>query len=235
MKQEKKRKLAVLLVIVVFTLGFTGCDTGGVQRPLPAPSSRGATALSSSTIQIRWGFIYHRHLVDYFRLERAFSPTGPWETVSRTSYTAFQDTGLPPDTIVFYRIFTVGNNAESIPSQTITARTQRLTFSGSRAPSAPTLVQATELLTTSCYGRIVWSSPYVGVEDVRFRFERLSPHYPPWLAFWSVCGIIAAESSIELWFNPPQILGTTLYRVVAVKGGMESAPSEIVQVTVRDN
>ena len=96
------------------TFSTTACAT--TPGPPAAPSSADATALSSSAVGITW--VDNSGTEDGFRVERAASTAGPWETAATTgpNVTSYSDGGRTSEQQVCYRMIAfnaLGNSAAS--------------------------------------------------------------------------------------------------------------------------
>ena len=166
MKQGKKRSLTGLLAIVMFTLGFTGCG-GDANRPPFAPQFYrwDQDRTTTNSIHISWGPSC-AHSVEY-RLERASSAAGPWNTITRTSGTEFTDTGLSPNTVWYYRVIGVNRRGVEGPPSGFSVKATRR--------SAPVLHSVEAISSTPA--RVTWFA--AAYSTFYWIFFTLNPHLIP--------------------------------------------------------
>ena len=119
----KPALLAALTVLLAFVFVFSGCDSGaGTGGPSAPQSVQVSGETTANSIHITWSASPYGPAE--YRVERANSSAGPWTTITRTSSNQFTDTGLPPNTTMFYRITRIVNGVESRPSQVISGTTR---------------------------------------------------------------------------------------------------------------
>ncbi|MDP6613741.1 MAG: pectate lyase [Candidatus Marinimicrobia bacterium] len=85
---------------------------------LAAPGNLILKTLDSSSIHVRWAEAVSDETG--FRIERAISKDGPFESVGKASAndSVFTDSGLEAETLYYYRVFAVRDELESIPTAT---------------------------------------------------------------------------------------------------------------------
>ena len=215
-------KFAVFAAMLAAALIFAGCpDSGdyygsGSTRPnAPSWISVGTQwdgGLTTNSITISWSWWDHWGS-DAFRIERATSAIGPWDTISWTSNTSFTDTGLLPNTTMFYRVIAVRGSLESVPSETV---------SGTTRPLVPANVTATG---QSGAIQISWSAAS-GVTHHRVEFATSAGGW-----FSDVPGATAVTGNSFIHTGLPSNT-TRWYRVTAINSaGGQSQPSGTVSAT----
>ena len=102
---------------------------------IAAPSYLGASAVSSSQIDLGWPAVPG---ADGYVLYRADSPSGPYSAFGITSYTHFSDTGLAGNTRRYYKVRAHNSAGEGYFSVKASARTFPPAVTGLRANALPT-------------------------------------------------------------------------------------------------
>ena len=114
-------------IIAVNNAGSGSRSIAVSSQPLPTPPTNvRVPGTTSNQIDIRWDSVAG---ATGYRIERATAATGPWNNISHIHgrhSTMFLDTGLSPNTTMFYRVITINNGGESIPSATISGTTRSL-------------------------------------------------------------------------------------------------------------
>ncbi|MDP8240352.1 MAG: fibronectin type III domain-containing protein [Candidatus Hatepunaea meridiana] len=122
------RKLTLLLILT-FTIGFTGCGkddttpTGpGTQAPA-APENLAATVLSDSQIHLTWTDSSSNE--SGFYIQKKENDSSDWQTVNtlETDTEEFEDTDLEEGSQYQYRIKAYNEGGESDPSNTVDVTT----------------------------------------------------------------------------------------------------------------
>lgn len=116
-------------------------DDGAVPIPAPAaPTNLGATAVSTSQINLAWTDNANNETA--FAIERATNSTFTADLVSNSvgsNVTSYQATGLAPSTTYFFRVKAVNGGGSSAPTNTASATTQAV---ATTPPGAPTSLTA---------------------------------------------------------------------------------------------
>src|SRR5262249_11053274 len=91
--------------------------------PPAAPSGLGATAVSSSQINLSW--VDNASNETSFKIERATASAGPWTQIATTlaNVTSYSNTGLSASTAYYYRVRASNATGDSAYSNTATATT----------------------------------------------------------------------------------------------------------------
>ncbi|MCF7809979.1 fibronectin type III domain-containing protein [bacterium] len=118
-----------ILVILAFGIIFIGCsdDDNNVAGPiLSSPSNLTATALSDNQIHLSW--LDSSYIETGFRIQKSSDGQATWVRLGETGRdtTAWLDTGLLEGTDYSYRVYTIGYESESDPSEVVTTKTLAL-------------------------------------------------------------------------------------------------------------
>jgi hypothetical protein len=184
-------------------------------RSLPAlpgaPTLNAVSVEGSDRLKINWTAASGSEQSSY-RLERALTAAGPYESVAQIPGEASQylDTGLTPDTVYFYRMTAINDSGESQPSNDVQGYTRRLGL------AAPGSVSASLLPNGQIEVR--WSGGLAGATAVvEGRAEGVEDY--------TNLGSSAATSRFDFW--PEQVVRMS-FRVKFVSGDEESPYSESV-------
>ena len=188
--------------------------------PPASPTSVTATAVSSLFAQVQWqdsagdetGFRIYRQT-------SAAPVTWTVEAVVDASVTSWLDpTQWSPGAGLFYRVTAVNGAGESAP-----AAAPKLTLP--TTPVSPSLPVATAL--SSQWVKLQWQDN--SNNETGFRVYRRVSQSPD---VWQVEGLL--DANLTTWNDPTQRTpgATYVYRVTAVNGAGESAPSLTAQVTM---
>ena len=230
---QKLAVLAALIVLLAFALVFSGCDIRpGIGGPSAPQSVQVSGETTANSIHITWSASPYGPAE--YRVERANSSAGPWTTITRTSANQFTDTGLPPNTTMFYRITRIVNGVEGSPSQVVSGTTRANGTGGGggdqggqggqpgtgnqQPPDTPTI-----WFWYARSNRIVFQIR--GWEhSTEYRIERANSPTGPW-------GTILRTRDNTIT-DPGLSPNTTMYyRAFAIRDGVESAPSPTVSMT----
>ncbi|MGV3773055.1 MAG: fibronectin type III domain-containing protein, partial [Verrucomicrobiales bacterium] len=117
----------------------TGTTTGGSTPQTPSvPTSGVATSVSSSQINVTW--VDASSNETGFRVERKTGPNGSWLQVATlgSNATSYNNTGLSPGTLYYYRVFAFNDAGNSAPS----AEFRVATLLANATPAAATFLTA---------------------------------------------------------------------------------------------
>jgi fibronectin type 3 domain-containing protein len=125
-----------------------GNNNGNNQAP-NAPTNVTASAQSSSSIEVTWQSVAN---ASYYRVYRATSASGSYESMGETYDTKYTDTNVSAGTTYYYKVIAVNGTGQSSYSSYASASPSS---SSSGAPSAPTGVSASAY---SNYIEVTWQS-----------------------------------------------------------------------------
>jgi formate-dependent nitrite reductase cytochrome c552 subunit len=204
--------------VSVPSIWATGATQGVV---IAAPSGLMATAFSSGQIDLAWTDNSGTDETG-FRVERANDAAF---TVGFAAFdvaaapTTFSDTGLTPGTTYYYRVFAVGANAVSAPSETAPATTQAAVI----APARPSGLTATPV--SSSRIDLAWTSN--SPDATGFRVERAKD--VDFTIGFAAFPVAAAPTTFSDTGLTPETL--YYYRVFALRGNETSAASDPASAT----
>ena len=160
------KPLLRVLSALVFPLMFflIGCMSAEEDSVPTAPSGLWASAVSSSQIDLRWNDNSNNE--DRFRIERKTGAGGAYAQIAQTAVgaTSYQNTGLTPNTLYFYRVCAFNSGGNSSYSNEILARTNQV------LPLAPSYLQAHASAISSSQIDLQWTDNSDNEDG--FRIER---------------------------------------------------------------
>ena len=116
--------------------GYTNVSSATTPATIPiAPTGLGATAVSSSQINLAW--TDNSFNETGFRIERSSTSIGPWTLIATTGpgATSYSNTGLNPSTLYFYRVLASNTAGSSVASNTASATTFAATPTPTSTPT----------------------------------------------------------------------------------------------------
>jgi len=186
-----------------------------------APSGLTVVAASSRQANLAWRDNSGNETA--FRIERRTGVAGSWEEIARVgaNVALFQNSGLAPRTTYAYRVAALNEFAISAPSNEAEVTTPAETPEAT--PTAPGGLQGTATSTTQVY--LAWVD--TSSNETGFRVERRAGSTGGWSA------IFTTPTGVTNYANSDLVGGATYtYRIRAVNGLLESAPTPEVTVTV---
>jgi titin len=101
-----------------------------------SPTTVTASSSSPTQVDLTWTDVADE---TGYRVERSYDGVTGWMTVGTTGkdVTTFSDTGLPPSTTVYYRVFATNAGGDSAPSDVVRVTTTFETPSDVPAESSP--------------------------------------------------------------------------------------------------
>ena len=182
--------------------------------PPPAPTSLTATAVSSSQINLGW--VDNSNNETGFKIERSTDNVNfSLITTVAANTTSFQNTGLTPATIYYYRVKATNGSGDSAPSNTASATTP------GTAPPAPTNLTATAV--SSSQINLGWIDN--SNNETGFKIERSTDN----VNFSLIVTVAANATSYQNTGLTP--VTSYYYRVKATNGTGDSAPSNTASAT----
>jgi hypothetical protein len=109
-------------------------DLGSLQSPPAAPTDLGATAASSTRIDLTWTAVPN---ATGYSIERSNDGATGWSEIASTASPGYNDTTVIENSTRFYRVFATNSGGKSPPSNTTSATTP------ATPPTQPTNVTAT--------------------------------------------------------------------------------------------
>lgn len=201
-----------------YTATATATTTGGGSPPA-APSALGATAASSSQINLAW--TDNSSNEDGFKVERAPGTTSTFTEIATVGagVTTYQNTGLTASTQFTYRVRAYNSSGSSAYSATATAATN----SAGSTPAAPSGLAAAAA--SSAQINLTWTDN--SNDEDGFRIERCTG---------SSCGSFAEIATVAAGVDNYQSTGLTEgttygFRVRAYNGAGNSAFSNTASAT----
>jgi titin len=172
-------------------------------NPPPAPSALSATAISQYEIRLIWFYNYTNQVS--FKIERSLDGVN-FSVVTTTPYPEYDDTGLNPETIYYYRVSAVNSSGQSAPTSIVHAGTLQ------NPPVAPSGLVATTISQTQI--NLGWTDN--SSDENQFNIERSLDGVN-----FSVLAIAPANTTsfADTNLNPAT---TYYYRVSAVNFGGQS-------------
>lgn len=107
--------------------GYSVVNDNAIPTPPAAPTNLMATAVSSSQINLSWTDNSSSEIA--FKIERKTGAGGSWSEIHQTNpnVESYQNTGLSPNTLYYYRVRASNNGGDSAYSNESSATTQALT------------------------------------------------------------------------------------------------------------
>jgi subtilisin family serine protease len=173
-----------------------------------APAGVKVTVIDSQSIALYWNNVSN---ATAYRVERSLSSGSGWSVVYSGSSPAFTDANLNSSTKYYYRVYALNDYVPSGAS--VVAGTTK-----AEIPNTPFNVQGTALSATSI--RITWNS---AVHATNYRVEFYNTAKGKWAA-------LGTTTSHSVQHQNLTASTTYQYRVIAVSGAGESAPSSTIQV-----
>jgi titin len=181
-----------------------------------SPSALGATAISSSRIDLNW--TDNSSNESGFKVERSSSSTGPFTQIGTSTAASFSDTSAPTASTSFYRVSAYNTAGTSAPSNTANATTPDV------PPAAPASCSAAPASQTQI--NLQWSDS--SSNETSFKIERSSAASGPWTL------VTTMGANTTSWANTGLAAGTTWwYRVKASNAAGDSAPSPLASATTQ--
>ena len=201
--------------------GFSGySNIDSATTAANAPSALTVTPVSQTQINLAW--TDNSSDETGFRVERRLNPAGAWGTITTTAANAisFSDNTAVANTTYDYRVFAINGGGDSAPSNTATTTTLP------NPPAAPTVLTATPVSQTLI--NLAWTDN--SGNETGFRVERRLNPAGAW-------GTITTTAANAISFSDNTAVANTTYdyRVFAINGGGDSAPSNTATTTTLPN
>lgn len=171
-----------------------------VNPPASAPGSLSATAVSTSQIDLNWTDTTGNE--SYFRVERSPNGTTDWTVLASVpgNITTHSNTGLPPGTLSFYRVFAVNAGGDSPPSNIANATTQA---------AAHVAVQNPTIQVGG--GNLSFTVPSVPGQTYYLQRNLTTPRATD--ANWSNVDSITGDGTAKSFQVPTPVSGGAFYRI----------------------